>query len=51
MKWFVKITTENGWFWLDTRGYKTKREAKMLAEQAMRIPQNIRVEIIKEVSR
>ena len=48
MRWFVKITTELGWFWLDTRGYKTKREATRIAEQAEKIPQNTKVEIIKE---
>ena len=46
-RWYVKITTELGWFWLDCRGYKTKREAVQIADQAKKIPQNIKVEVVR----
>jgi hypothetical protein len=50
MKWDVIITTEKGSFSLGYlhHGYKTKREAERMAEQARKIEENLKVEIIKK---
>ena len=50
MKWDVKITTDKGTFSLGAlhNGYKTKREAVRMAEQAKQIKENRKVEIIKK---
>jgi len=47
MRWYVKVTTQLGSYWLWANGYKTKREAERVAEMARNIPENISVTIEK----
>lgn len=47
--WFVEVTTNIGSLLLplSEKGYSTKREAMRIAEQALNIPEHIKVEIVK----
>lgn len=48
--WFVKITTDIGSLQLPfgtPKGYKTKREAKQVAEMAATVPGTVKVEVVK----
>lgn len=50
MKWFVRVITEKGRYYLplDDKGCKTKQEATKIATQAEKVlPETTKIEVVK----
>lgn len=48
MMWYIYNTTKHGRFLANYFGFRTKREAEHYAAMFRKIPENIKVEVVKK---